>query len=58
MYNNEMHPQWKNNSKGGHSKLEIESLVPEYIEHWLYHILYFSGYNRIQCRTYCKLMTH
>ena len=25
--------------KRGHSKLEIESLVPEYIQHWLYTIL-------------------
>ena len=39
MYNNEMPPQWLNNSKGGHSKLEIESLVPEYIKHWLCYII-------------------
>ena len=37
--------------KGGHSKLEIESSVPDNIEH-------YSGYNCIQCRTYCKLMTN
>ena len=30
--------QWYKNSKGGHSKLEIESLGQEYFEHWLYYI--------------------
>ena len=36
--------------------LEIESLVHEYIEYPLYYIL-VHGYYRIQCRTYCKVMT-
>ena len=57
MYNNEMSPQWLNNSKEGHSKLERESLVPEYTEHWLCYIIVVIIVYTVERPIFCKLMT-
>ena len=41
--------------KGGRSKFEIEKLIIEYIDY--IGLIYYIVYNRIQCKSYCKLMT-